>query len=109
MAAMRAYQRWHMDANGWSDIGYHIVIFPSGHVYLARSWNSYGAHAYNGNHMAGISIAGDYEKHRPTKEALASLKKVMAEYGITSLVGHYKVPGNSTGCPGRYLKEALGV
>jgi len=109
MAAMRSFQNWHMGGNGWIDIGYHEVVFPSGHVYLARAWDTYGAHAYNGNSMPGFCIAGDYQKYRPTKEALASLKQRMAFHGVTHLTGHYKVPGNSTNCPGQYLKEAMGV
>lgn len=28
-AAMRSLQSYHMDSNGWSDIGYHFVVFQS--------------------------------------------------------------------------------
>jgi hypothetical protein len=109
MAAMRAWQRAHQHANGWTDIGYHRVIFPSGHVYEGRPWNTRGAHAYNGNHMPGYSFAGNFEVQQPTKQALGAFEIQRKDDGIKRWVGHYRVPGNSTACPGRNLKAALGA
>lgn len=108
MAFMRAYQNYHMSL-GWIDIGYHKVLFPSGNVYLGRAWNTYGAHAINGNHMPGYAIAGNYEVHRPTQKALAALKKLIARDGVKTLLPHGGIRGNATACPGKYLRSALGL
>ncbi len=107
-AAMRSWMNYHK-SRGWVDIGYHAVIFPSGHVYEGRPWNTYGAHAINGNHMPGISFAGNMDAQAPTGAALASLDIVAKDNDVTNYIGHYKVPGNATSCPGSYLKRALRI
>lgn len=107
-AAMRAIQAYHQSL-GWTDIGYHRVIFPSGHVYLARPYGTLGAHAVGANNKLGYSCAGNYEVHKPTGAMLQALRTITEQDKTTSLVGHYKVPGNATSCPGRYLKEAAKV
>lgn len=107
-AAMRQMQGYHQRL-GWTDLGYHFVIFPSGRVYEGRPRDTVGAHAVNGNRMPGISCAGNYEKDRPTADLLASIRELQDHLGVPVLIGHYKVPGNSTACPGRHLKTALGV
>lgn len=108
IAAMRSWKAYHQ-SRGWTDIGYHYVIFPSGHVYEGRPWNTRGAHAVNGNHMPGISFAGNFEINKPTSQALNALEIIKKDHDIKTLTGHYRIPGNSTSCPGKYLKEALHV
>ena len=104
---MRAWQGYHMNVLGWSDIGYHYVIFPSGHVYAGRSCDPsgcvYGAHTKGANERIGIShemTIGDY----PTPEMVASYHTLRRKLGIKHAVGHNQVPGNSTSCPGRLIQ-----
>lgn len=108
-AAMRAIQRLHQAGNGWSDVGYHYVIFPSGRVYEGRPARTVGAHARNGNQHPGISFAGNYEEREPTALALTAFHELTGQLGVNRLIGHYAVPGNSTACPGRHLKHALNL
>lgn len=107
--AMRQMQSFHQRGHGWTDIGYHFVIFPSGRVYEGRPANTVGAHALNGNLMPGISFAGNYERDEPTTHQLAAYNDLLDHLGITEAVGHYRVVGNSTACPGKHLKARLGV
>lgn len=38
-------QNYHMDSNGWWDIGYNFLIGGDGNVYEGRGWGVVGAHA----------------------------------------------------------------
>lgn len=43
-AAVRGIQRFHMDAKGWADIGYHYLVGMTGTVYEGRPLYTVGAH-----------------------------------------------------------------
>lgn len=103
-AAMRRMQKYHMSL-GWIDIGYHRVIFPSGHVYEGRPIGTLGAHARNGNKLTGYSFSGNYELMYPTEQAIRSFREQLRRDGTTSFVGHFQVAGNATACPGKHLKQ----
>ena len=107
-AAMRSIQRMHQ-AFGWVDIGYHYVIFPSGRIYEGRPDSVYGAHTRGANDELGFAFAGNYETTRPTMAALNGYQRWRDHAGITTVRGHYRVPGNATACPGKYLKTTLGL
>lgn len=103
---LRGFQRYHMDAHGWSDIGYHFAIFASGNVYACRNYGAYGAHAYNANHTTGIVfVMGPRDKATP--EMLASFRALCQDKGIRRFRGHNQVPGNATACPGPDLTAKL--
>jgi hypothetical protein len=53
---MRDIYRSHVQGNGWSDIGYHYIVMPSGRIYSARSETKRGAHDVVND---GIGIAFD--------------------------------------------------
>ena len=51
-------RRWHK-AQGWSDIGYHYVVYRNGHVELGRDIDIVGAHATDHNaHSIGVCYIG---------------------------------------------------
>ena len=60
-AIVRSYQNYHIDSNGWNDIGYNFLVGEDGNVYEGRGWNIVGAHAptYNFNSI-GICVIGDF-------------------------------------------------
>jgi N-acetylmuramoyl-L-alanine amidase len=60
-AIVRSYQNYHMDFNGWDDIGYNFVVGEDGSVYEGRGWDAVGAHAipYNSKSI-GICFIGDF-------------------------------------------------
>ena len=51
----KSYQNYHMDTNGWADIGYSFGVGEDGRIYEGRGWDRVGAHTsgYNSN---GIGI-----------------------------------------------------
>lgn len=60
-AIVRSYQNYHIDFNGWNDIGYNFLVGEDGNVYEGRGWEAVGAHAptYN-TRSIGICIIGDF-------------------------------------------------
>jgi N-acetylmuramoyl-L-alanine amidase len=60
-AIVRSYQNYHIDLNGWNDIGYNFLVGEDGNVYEGRGWAAVGAHAptYN-TRSIGICIIGDF-------------------------------------------------
>ena len=49
-------RRWHVEGNGWSDIGYHFVIHQDGTVERGRHIAKVGAHT-KGQNVDSIGIA----------------------------------------------------
>ena len=54
-------KKWHVEGNGWSDIGYHYVIKLDGTVEEGRPLERSGAHTLNHNFDSiGICYIGGY-------------------------------------------------
>lgn len=110
---IRGHQNYHMDKNGWADIGYSFLVGGDGRVYEGRGWGQVGAHTrgYNNNGIA-ISFVGDFMKSTPNKGMLNAAKnliacgvkmgKINARY---SLHGHRDA--NCTACPGDRLYDII--
>lgn len=104
-------RRWHVDENGWSDIGYHLLIDRDGTVFVGRPIERPGAHVrgHNTNSIAimlfgghGSSAADSFEQHytpeqdKALREEIARLK---AEYPTVSKVSGHNEYDNKA-CPG---------
>lgn len=64
-------RQWHLD-RGWNDIGYHLIIQPSGEVENGRPLNEQGAHVEMANEgNIGICLVG---KDKFTPEQFAALR-----------------------------------
>ena len=103
-AVMRQFQAYHMDGHGWTDLGYHEVIFATGNVYLGRPPSAYGAHCLNANDRLGfcfVMTEGDV----PTSAMLSSYEDRIEFHGIRDAWGHRQIQGNSTACPGRLIRD----
>jgi len=107
--ALRAIQRYHMESNGWGDLGYHYLIDAAGRIFEGRELRWQGAHAGGANNAQniGVCLLGDLERRAPTSAALKSLELL-----IEDLRGRYKIrPSrlyahrelNTTTCPGDAL------
>ena len=44
ISQVKGFQNYHMDSNGWSDIGYNFIVGEDGNVYEGRGWTTMGAH-----------------------------------------------------------------
>lgn len=72
---------YHVNTNGWSDVGYNWLIDPTGMLYEGRGGgnNVRGAHmcGYNNNTM-GVCLLGNFVGVSPPAPALETLKKLLA-------------------------------
>lgn len=54
-------KRWHVEENGWSDIGYHAIIDRDGTVADGRDFGTAGAHCRGRNkHSLGVCLIGGH-------------------------------------------------
>jgi hypothetical protein len=72
---LRSIQAYHMDGNGWADIGYNFVVDKYGQIWEAREGGIdrpvIGAHAMGFNtNSTGVMVLGDYSVARPTAASL---------------------------------------
>ncbi|MCK9871831.1 peptidoglycan recognition protein family protein [Nocardiopsis dassonvillei] len=118
----RSIQRYHMDTNGWSDMGQQFTISRGGHIMEGRDQSLravsaghhvLGAHTANHNeHAIGIENEGTYTSATPPAALLDSLADTCAWLCLAyrldpdeAIVGHRDF--NATGCPGDKLYAAL--
>lgn len=92
-------RRWHKE-RGWSDIGYHYVIYRNGHIEPGRDVDIIGAHCVGHNtHSIGICYVGGVARDGKTakdtrtlaqKAALLSLLVDLHKlYPKAIIVGHH--------------------
>ncbi|MCY4086802.1 MAG: N-acetylmuramoyl-L-alanine amidase [Actinomycetia bacterium] len=82
-AIIRGIQVYHVEANGWDDIGYNFLVDPFGQVFEGRAGgierNVVGAHAQGFNTgSVGIAVLGYYQQQGITPEARAALINLLA-------------------------------
>ncbi len=94
-SSWEAIRKYHIETNGWQEIGYHFGIEDvNGSVKLriGRPTDQAGAHALglNSTHL-GICIIGNYDIIAPSEDYLVTLGLVIAD-----LARFYKFPINTT-------------
>ena len=100
-------REWHLK-RGWSDIGYHYVIYIDGSVHEGRPIEKIGAHTKGQNTGSiGICYVGGVEKDGKTPKdtlnelqetAMVNLIKALREqYGDMTLHGHNEFAAKA--CP----------
>ncbi len=80
-ALVRSIQNFHMDNQGWSDIGYNALVAPNGVIYEGRA----GGDRVQGAHICGfnsgtyaVCVLGNYDENvRPTQASLNSVGRVL--------------------------------
>lgn len=116
-ATMRGMQNYHMNNNGFCDIGYHFVVAQSGEILQGRSRaNRPGAHVGNQNAgNVGISLIGNYQSTDPPQVQVESVVDIVrwvhetfnVPLNRTAVKGHREWPGQSTSCPGNQAWEKI--
>ncbi|XP_036340903.1 peptidoglycan-recognition protein LB-like [Rhagoletis pomonella] len=112
-AAMRSMQNFHMDKQGWADIGYSFAVGGDGNVYEGRGYEVVGAHAPNYNSRSiGLLLIGNFMEEQPPapmQQVAQDFIKYSVEAGHLRedyiLHGHRQV--RNTLCPGDALYAAV--
>lgn len=121
-ALSRSIQQFHMDSNGWTDIGQQFTISRGGHIMEGREsslrsvsegGHVVGAHTADHNsHTIGIENEGTYTSAAPPDGLMDALADtcawLCAAHGLDpeeAIVGHRDY--NSTNCPGDELYALL--
>lgn len=133
-AVVRSYWDYHVNSNGWDDIGYNWLVDPNGVLYKGRAWKSeneenvIGAHNSGKNsNTTGICFIGNYVSNIPSDLGLNKISQISAflceKYGIDPLGHSYHAAigrdndnidghgqsGGGTACPGTQLINRLQV
>jgi hypothetical protein len=82
-AIVRAIQLYHVQGNGWNDLGYNFLVDKYGQVFEGRyggvERNVIGAHAEGFNTgSVGVALLGTYENAQPTAKALDAITALLA-------------------------------
>ena len=103
-------------AKGWSDIGYHYVVYRDGTLHLGRDVDISGAHVsgYNPNSIGVVYVGGlenkpgvAYEKLKAKDTRTNAQKAVLMSllmdlrklYPMANIQGHRDFPGVKKDCP----------
>lgn len=89
---------WHVNGNGWSDIGYHAVIRRDGEIEWGRHMDASGAHVQGQNYQSvgvcmvgGVDGAGKAENNF-TDDQFSSLRALLlvlvSAYPDAEVLGH---------------------
>jgi hypothetical protein len=127
-ARVRAIQTYHIDTQGWNDIGYAYVVCKHGDIFQAReddddTTDVQGAHDGFNRGSSGISAFGYFHPpvdHQPTEAQLSAIvqlaawiasrrgidplgRSLYAAFGapVDNVYGHREV--SATACPGDHL------
>ena len=103
---------WHVNGNGWNDIGYHYIILGDGTLERGRHINKTGAHCKGHNKGSiGICVTGNTSQEPPTTAQVESLfgtlKMLLEDYNLerSDVYGHRDF--GATECPGDWLYTLL--
>lgn len=118
---MRSVLDIHLNSSGYSDMGYHYIVMPSGRVYEGRSSRKRGAHDLV-NDGIGVAVDGDFQgslrigpqqydavvdicvmlcKRMGITDPITPVSTVTADFGnrpLARICGHQDRV--ATGCPG---------
>ena len=98
---LREIKRWHVNDNGWRDVGYHYIIRRNGEVELGRSNRDTGAHAAGYNHksislcmVGGMAEDNSAENNFTAQQWTALLdlvKQIKVDYPEANVIGHNEI------------------
>ncbi len=90
-AMLRSIQAYHMDSNGWDDIGYNFLVDRFGTAWEGRAGSlngaSIGAHVGGFNTgSVGVAIMGDFQTVSPSDASVATASRVLGwKLGISGV------------------------
>jgi len=100
---------WHVNERGWSDIGYHYVIYLDGSIHTGRDIRRSGAHTKGHNknsigvcYIGGVEADGKTPKDTRTdaqKEGLTTLLTELKTINYCEAIIHGHRDFSSKACP----------
>ena len=106
-------RKWHVQDNGWRDVGYHYIIRRNGEVELGRSIRDTGAHAagYNHKSVSGCMVGGMAEDNSAENNFTAQqwtalldlVKQLKSNYPDADVIGHNEISEKE--CPSFNVKK----
>lgn len=114
MAGLRAWQAYHMDTHGWSDIAYQIAVDQAGNWYQLRGLRhrsgANGDDEVNSRYGAILLVVAEAEEPTPAmiatvNERLGRFKHLFPREHL--VVGHNDVRPEPTACPGPAINQLL--
>ena len=112
-AKLAEIRRWHVQGNGWRDIGYHWLIDRDGTVAAGRAMTEIGAHVAGRNAgTIGICLIGGHGSSAEDRFARhftpdqdralrAVIARIKSQTAITAISGHNEHATKA--CPGFYV------
>lgn len=125
-AVVRSIWNFHVNTNGWADIGYNFLVDKEGKIYAGRQDDTRGAH-FSGHNSgtSGMALMGNFTTQTPENQMLIALESLLvwkacnkdldplatgfhSSSGLTlnTISGHRD--GGSTECPGDQMYPMLG-
>lgn len=112
--ALRAWQRYHMDTHGWSDIAYQIAVDNRGNWYQLRGLrHRSGANGdLDVNQRFGAFLLVLAEDEQPSPELVATVRNRIARFrhifpNADQILGHQDVRPDPTACPGPLVMDLI--
>ena len=117
-AKVNEIRRWHVEDNGWRDIGYHFLIDRDGKVAAGRPMSQQGAHTkgHNANSIGvclfggfGSNAGDEFEEHFTVEQdtALRNLiQDIQDQFGPRVTVSGHNQYANKA-CPGFNVPDWL--
>ena len=101
-------KKWHK-ARGWTDIGYHYVVYLDGSIHKGRNEEVVGAHCeghnansigvcYIGGKEAGTFRAKDTRTPAQKEALIRLLMKLVCKYPDAEIVGHRDLANRKCPC-----------
>lgn len=102
------FRRYHINHNGYEDIGYHYVIPEDGVIETGRNLSMVGAHCFGRNSKSiGVCLIGDFRYTEPSMRQLHSSQKLVHDlcrhYQRGLLVQFHRPRIMWNACPGKKL------
>jgi hypothetical protein len=114
MSSLRAWQTFHMDVRGWSDIAYQVAIDQAGNTYRLRGLRyrsaANGDESTNERYGALLLVVAIGEK--PTQELIETTQRVIGRHRALFqhsklIVGHGEIRPEPTACPGERIQKLI--
>lgn len=110
-------RRWHVQGNGWSDIGYHYIIKRNGDIEKGRPDHISGAHVKGHNKGSlGVCLVGGVDKDNNadcnfTQNQFYALgvllNRLKTDYDNPEIMGHRELDSGKA-CPSFDVQAFLG-